>query len=268
MKIEKALIGIVFLFYVSSMYGQRLKMETDHRQVVINYPDSIVTAEVLVKEKRISVQPGKVYYWYNSNSIHKNAGGFTGNVLDGTYQVFDKNKNLIVQGEFRKGLRIGTWNRWNPKGGVYRTECWRKGILHGSLTQFNHSGDIIKQLKFKNGELHGKSRILEKGRMKTVKYNRGVIDSTDAGIHFFKKSKQGKHPREKDTTEAVKKKKCTMKEDTPVQEPGTEKRISSWLDARKEKKVSKQKTDNPSLEQAVENKEPEPIPENKKRKSK
>lgn len=144
----------LFVLQGNSQGGQRLKKQ---REVTVTYPDSTIRADIRTKTKQINVKDNLVYYWFYSDKVNHNIGGYSGSLLDGKYKVFDLKKNLITQGRFHKGIKCGEWKKWNHKNGSCLTDHWKNGIKHGRSIIYSGDGKILSLTHFKNGLKNGKS---------------------------------------------------------------------------------------------------------------
>jgi len=151
----KTIFILILLISFSSVFSQKEKMITDNREVILNYPDSILKVNILLSNKKIKVKNDLVYYWFNSKQVSKNLGGYTGRVLNGKYIVLDMDKNMLAEGHFKNGLKHGTWKRWNKKGGLLKYEEWKKGRRNGLLLTYDNTGRLAKAAKYKNDLKHG-----------------------------------------------------------------------------------------------------------------
>lgn len=132
---------------------------TDYNLRNINLPlgDSIIKAQVSSHYPRKKLLPGSHYYWYGSGKINMNQGSYSGKLLHGKYEVFDKSNRLIRQGNFDYGLKQGTWTAWYPNGLKKEVSDYKDGLLTGDRLFYNNEGEIFSKQRFNNGVLDGKS---------------------------------------------------------------------------------------------------------------
>lgn len=97
-------------------------------KVRIAQSDQNIVAELDHESSTISVKANLQYYWYSANMIHDTQGGYSGRLLNGLYSVFYLNKNLKEQGNFKKGLKDGTWKTWKEDGSLSATAIWERGV--------------------------------------------------------------------------------------------------------------------------------------------
>lgn len=135
-------------------FSQKIKI--DSREIVINYEDSTLKAEVSFKEIKYKPKNNLVYYWYKSNEVKKNLGGYSGQLLNGKYSVYDIENNLITQGYFKNGIKTGIWKKWITKGGLQKIEEYKKGKKDGRFVNYLPSGHIYNIMNYTKGKLHGK----------------------------------------------------------------------------------------------------------------
>jgi hypothetical protein len=72
-------------------------------------------------------RPDRTYYWYDAGTIQATQGGFSGKLLNGSYDQYYRDKSLKEQGAFHKGLKVGTWKNWNRDGSLATITKWDKG---------------------------------------------------------------------------------------------------------------------------------------------
>lgn len=226
--------AILFLLFIAvTMLGMAQRPPKLKRtEIVVNNQDSTVKAMIRLKGKNIVPDNKFVYYWYNSDKIEKNVGGYYGKLLDGKYFVFDKAKNLITQGAFKKGLKKGEWKTWNKKGGLKQIENMKNGLRHGKLVTIDETGKIITTTTYCKGLKHGKysqvspdSTIIKKFKKDKEVVCEPKLKSTDV--------KDEKSPKEK--KEKIKKEKPEKNKDKSDDKEGVEKK-------EKKPKVKKEKT--------------------------
>ncbi|MBI4646422.1 MAG: hypothetical protein HY738_07470 [Bacteroidia bacterium] len=174
------------MFYVAA---QKDVTKKQRREILVNYPDSTIIANVPARSKTIKTKDFLTYYWYNTGQIKKNTGGYYGNVLDGKYTVFDRDNNMLTDGRFKKGLKHGMWKTWYPKGGLHRSEHWKLGNKTGVSAAFDKTGKLIYKLRYRDGSLHGKCYYYLNGAETITKYRKGItIPAKEKKIAFFKKT--------------------------------------------------------------------------------
>jgi len=95
----------------------------------------------------------KTYYWTKAQHVRATQGASSGQLLHGQFEAFYRDKQLAQKGNYRKGLKHGTWSFWNPNGTFQRIENWHNGILAGKQQFFDDNGNQIRS-EF----IHGKRK--------------------------------------------------------------------------------------------------------------
>lgn len=214
-------------------YSQKIK--TDSREVVINYPDSTLKAKITYKTKKYKPENFQVYYWYKSNDIKKNLGGYSGQLLDGKYCVFDLDDNMLTEGFFTMGIKCGVWKKWFPKGGLQKIEEYKNGKKHGTFIHYLPTGSLAEVVHYKYGKLHGKYTEYAADTILSVKKFRKGIEIVPEEKNIKSINESEKPVKEKDTPD-VKISKEKKEKDAGM--PKEEKHKVSD----EEKKVNKNKT--------------------------
>ena len=164
---------IILMFLMLSLYhawGQKME-EITHRTITIHQVDSSIKANVLLEQKKIKPSNSIHYYWYYNNAIHINQGGYEGKLLDGVYQVTSKDGKLITRGNFKKGVKVGKWKKWNTKGQLLNVSNWVNGYQSG-LSKTFEDGMLVATNAYAKGKLNGVSKrfkndtLLEKNHYK------------------------------------------------------------------------------------------------------
>lgn len=169
-------LSTVFLVFASSRcMAQRSPAYTVNR-VRINDTDKTVLAEILPVDPLPTPKPQLNYYWYSANEIHILQGGFSGQLLNGSYTEYYKNKNVRTQGTYKKGLKNGEWKLWNMSGKLMEITNWNAGIKRGDFFEYDQDGRLSKSGSYKEDELDGPVRFyLGKDSIKTIRYKSGHI---------------------------------------------------------------------------------------------
>lgn len=171
----KYLILFILLPLTACSIGsiQNRELIKDHREIMINYDDSLIKTSVLTKIRKVEPTDLIEYYWYAYNQINKNYGGFDGFLLDGEYSVFNLENRLITSGYFKEGKKHGTWKKWDRKGQLILICNWNKGLKNGKTIVYSKDGTINKELDYKDGQLHGQVLVYQDGYKKAYKYKYG-----------------------------------------------------------------------------------------------
>ncbi len=104
----------------------------------------------------------KVYFWYKAQHILSTQGGASGTLLNGKFESFYSNKQLLKKGNFKKGLKNGEWMEWRGDGSLLLVEKWRNGELR-SFIFYNKNGKEIKRITYQRNtfQFETKDSIVE-----------------------------------------------------------------------------------------------------------
>ena len=162
-----------FVFNGMTVNAQKEKEDYITREITLNYPDSIIKMTILTNKVTVKTDPSIYYYWFESNDLNKNQGGYSGRLLHGIFQVYDINNHLLTQGNFKKGTKSGVWKYWNKLGNLLYMEEWSGGKLNGDYTKYNNDGSVSIKAKYRDNRLHGKMYIYLNGKVTIEKYKNG-----------------------------------------------------------------------------------------------
>ncbi|TKG88107.1 hypothetical protein EYV94_27625 [Puteibacter caeruleilacunae] len=117
-----------------------------------------------------------VYYWYEQGKIHQNQGGFSGLLLEGSFEKCTLTGFLIEKGEFKGGLKNGEWKKWDLKGNLIYSEYWKDGYREGPSWEYDATNKKVTTCNYKNSMLHGEYKIMVGDSLvKSLKYNKGRL---------------------------------------------------------------------------------------------
>ncbi|MBL4707490.1 MAG: hypothetical protein JKY48_03510 [Flavobacteriales bacterium] len=195
---RKAVSILTMLLFASGLLvGQENYEVSTRKDIKIVKNDSIILAEVSRITTEIELDNFKRYYWYYKGKIQSNLGGFHGNLLDGKFELFKKEK-LILKGSFANGLKTGEWKAWTEEGGYEQTYQWKEGRLDGEAISYLPSGAKKEVFNFKEGQKHGvyeifnaKAKLKEKGKYKAGLKNGKVNLYNENGERKIEKYKSG-----------------------------------------------------------------------------
>jgi hypothetical protein len=189
---------LLFIFILSSSGAMAQKMP-DYGLYNIHISDSarIIRTQVNPVSGTVSTRPGLLYYWFGSNAIHEQQGGFSGKLLNGIYEESDGNHHLIMQGEFKAGLKDGTWKTWNEAGRLSSVITWDEGVKTGKFAYYDAGGNETQSGRYDYNQLDGKIIYhAATDSVKTILYKNGKIVPAKNGsflkrINIFKKKATG-----------------------------------------------------------------------------
>ncbi|OFX83102.1 MAG: hypothetical protein A2W99_13300 [Bacteroidetes bacterium GWF2_33_16] len=194
---------ICILFSVLT-YGQNEIKDFSTKKVLLTLNDSTIEANILLKTKKIKLSDNIVYYWYKSNQINSNKGGYIGKLLDGKYIVENRDGDLITSGNFKTGYKTGIWKTWYNNGQIKTIGKYSKGRRVGHHKVYDSFGSLKEINKFKDDKLNGKQVLFVNGTKTIKKYKNGVaVTKKTKDENTNKKDKlegEGKPKSEKDSS--------------------------------------------------------------------
>ncbi|WP_153638560.1 toxin-antitoxin system YwqK family antitoxin [Prolixibacter sp. NT017] len=131
--------------------------EITHRKISVVSGNGTVEANILIERNKKAAKgdPAKMYAGYYLSGIHYTQGMVVGHPLDGLYQKFDGDNQLMISGKYKDGLKDGLWRKWDKAGKLTESSTYRKGILDGERRIYFH-GQPASIEQYKKGELDGK----------------------------------------------------------------------------------------------------------------
>lgn len=109
-----AMSFIAFVFTLHSIFGQ----ENKTIEIEQNFSNGYAKFSVLETNPRIDINYDSKYYWYSKRTGYQETqGSFSGSLLHGQFQFFNKSGQLINQNSFYNGVLSGEKITWDEKGG-------------------------------------------------------------------------------------------------------------------------------------------------------
>ena len=165
---------LIFILLSVVTFGQNEIKDFSTKKVLLTLKDSTIEANILLKTKKIKPSDNILYYWYKSNQINSNKGGYNGKLLDGKYNVENRDGDLITTGNFKTGYKTGTWKTWHNNGQIKTIGKYKKGIRVGHHKVYDTFGSLKEINKYKDDKLSGKQILFVNGVKTTKKYKNGV----------------------------------------------------------------------------------------------
>lgn len=165
---------VTFACSVPMAKGQRNVKDFLTHKVVVNQVDRSIIAYVK-PVKQISMDTDKRYYWFSTNQINSTQGGYSGKLLNGSYQEFYMNKQLKETGYLEKGLKSGIWKSWDEAGKLKDDYTWKSGSRNGIYHKFDSTGKVMETGVYKNNLLNGKQKTYTAAGVKELLYKKGQI---------------------------------------------------------------------------------------------
>ncbi len=132
------------------------------------------------------------YFWHRNGKFFSTQGGYSGNLLHGAYEEFDKSGRLKVIGHFNWGAKDGIWKFWNRSGAIACLEYWKKGFLQKKETR---DSDSIIISHYRKNQQHGRQIVIKEGKIISKQnYRKGKICIREKK-RFFKWPKMKKQEK-------------------------------------------------------------------------
>lgn len=118
--------------------------------------DTVHQIHLLPQTSVVETLPARFYYYFSGGQLGQAEGAYLGKVLHGPYQQHTRNKQLLEQGVYDKGLKVGAWRQWYGAGHLASQIEYKKGLLHGNWLSYTPGGAIAWSRSYKKGLPHGK----------------------------------------------------------------------------------------------------------------
>lgn len=190
---KKLLIILIFFYSIVSIKAQKFSDAIpETREIVLNAVDTIKKIRIFVSNPKVKIEENKFYAWYQKQIILHTQGAWSGKLLQGKYESFYPNHNLLEQGTYEKGWKVGIWKKWYADGTLKEQVIWKKGLRHGSFEIFDTNGQLMESGQYRNGQLHGFFSTITNGKEHKVKYRKGelVVKKPKPSPFKFLKSKK------------------------------------------------------------------------------
>jgi len=166
--IPKFGISGLLMLWLTSVHGETPLVHSvisEENGRVFQY--SIVYQEIDVKTKAPIT-----YFWHRNGQLRSTKGDYSGNILHGNSQEFDKSGRMLEKGAYYYGTKDGEWKSWNRNGDIIRLEKWNRGFLIRRI-----SYDLPKSTieNFKQNQLDGRRIVLNNNRKESVEHFRNGI---------------------------------------------------------------------------------------------
>jgi antitoxin component YwqK of YwqJK toxin-antitoxin module len=128
---------------------------------------------IVYQEISIKINPHITYVWHRNGQLRSTKGDYSGNILHGSYQEFDKSGKMLEKGVYYYGTKDGEWKSWNRNGEIIKVETWNRGFLKKRLN-YDLSKCIVEN--YKQNKLDGPRIIFNNNHKDSVEhYRKGVL---------------------------------------------------------------------------------------------
>lgn len=216
------------------------------------YGDSTFTFHVNVQDEYPEPIATKRYYWFHQGTMTSTQGNYSGKLLHGTLEKFDRKGRLLEKGIFKNGLKEGEWMRWYANGNISSQYHWNAGWRVGDFQEFADDGSLLRKGSYRQNKLHGKVYYYAPGgsTAREEKYRRGAL--------VKEKEKKVKEKKVKGKKKGKDQQPGTTQQTAPGTTPEPKKKgLFSWL-KKKEKNATTTTTPAPERDKKKNTKEPKP----------
>ncbi|QKJ31053.1 hypothetical protein HQ865_15255 [Mucilaginibacter mali] len=184
-----------FLYLIiGAAIAQKIPESTGVNRVRLVAGDKTILAELMPGDSWAPVNNEKTYYWYSANAIHTTQGGYSGKLLQGSYNEYFLNKNLKEQGNFLKGLKNGLWKKWNENGVLLESVNWADGFKRGKFEVFDEKGMLKQAGAYRDDLLNGQVKnYISADSVQVVTYHNGKLITETKHTSFWQKVNVFKH---------------------------------------------------------------------------
>lgn len=145
------------------------------REIVLNSGDTIQKLHIFITNPNFKTKTRCFYSWYQNQRVLHTQGAWSGKLLEGQYEAFYPNHNLLEQGTYHRGYQVGTWKKWYPDGTLQEEMRWKHGLRHGQYQRFDATGQLIEKGIYCRDQLHGMQIIHVNGELTKVCYKKGEL---------------------------------------------------------------------------------------------
>ncbi len=120
-----------------------------NRPVTILKEDTSFVFKITGKDVR-NPNKKRMYHYLFHRELGQSRGSYLGNLVDGNFTCFIGKGRLLRQGEFKSGLKNGTWYTWHSNGEISSKTRWRKGKLVGKKIEYDLKGIESARYRWKD----------------------------------------------------------------------------------------------------------------------
>ena len=213
-------ISLILLYSILPIKAQKFSDAIpETREIVLNSADTIKKIRIFIANPKVKIRGNKFYAWYQKQLVLHTQGAWSGKLLQGKYEAFYPNHNLLEQGIYEKGWKVGLWKQWHANGTLKEQVVWKKGLKHGIFELFDLNGQLLEKGFYRNGYLSGHFSTFVNGEETKVKYRKDKIIVKKPKADLFQVFK--KKDKSTDTTKSKISKKDSQKEPKKPKEKKT-----------------------------------------------
>jgi hypothetical protein len=140
-------------FFVKAQWAFR-GLETSNT-ITLAIKDTVYSFHVRLQEKEVKPSLIRNYHWFHEGELRRTQGNYTGKLLHGALQKFDRNGMLLEKGDFKDGLKTGLWLTWHSNGNLSGRYSWKNGSRSGKFEEYYATGVVSRSGTFLQNKLSG-----------------------------------------------------------------------------------------------------------------
>src|SRR6187549_3960709 len=112
-------------------------------------------AALLIVQTAVAQREIKTYHDPAQLRVHEDymVSAQDGQTMEGKYRKFYENGNVAIEGEFKNGVRWGTFYEYHENGKLIRKISYENGMRHGTVDVYDEHGRPIQQAFYQNNKL-------------------------------------------------------------------------------------------------------------------
>lgn len=149
---------------------------------------------VIFQEMKFKKNSLVTYFWHRNGQLRSTSGDYSGNILHGSFQEFDKSGKMLEKGTYYFGAKDGEWKSWNRDGVIIKLEKWNRGFLHQRI-RYNLPGFVLE--KYKHNQLNFRRIVLNNNEKDSVEHYRNgkiVVPNKKSFKSVFFRKKPNEEP--------------------------------------------------------------------------
>lgn len=171
--IGRLVLLMVIGLSVSSLNAQQASKKWG--KVTCRYEDGSKSSRGRVED---SGRTGMWKFWDDQGHLHHTAEFFH-DTLNGRYVEYNLDKDVVVLGQFERGLKDGVWRFYTDEGKMISENTFDNGKLNGRQTTWFANGDVREMLVCENDMIVSRKAWYPGGRIRAVEtYKNGLNEGT------------------------------------------------------------------------------------------
>ncbi len=184
MKTKISILLIVFSFIFTSYAQNDTLNRTDNKGLKQGYWKKYEKNRLIYEGQFKNNIPIGVFKYYHKNGKLKSIAHFLNGPLKVKTTLFHDNGVRAAEGIFVDQIKDSTWNYYNEKGILIKTEAYNKGVKSGKwCTYSSKTGILLEEINYFNDLFHGEYKeYYVNGDIQTIMHyingkRNGVVES-------------------------------------------------------------------------------------------